>query len=70
MSYDACKYCHRPMYKTNGKAEAICYSRAYTGSCEGIQPRKIETLVGRNDPCPCGSALKYKKCCINKQTVK
>lgn len=30
--------------------------------------RKIEsvtkkTKVGRNDPCPCGSGLKYKKCC-------
>ena len=22
--------------------------------------------VGRNDPCPCGSGKKYKKCCINK----
>ena len=22
--------------------------------------------VGRNDPCPCGSGLKYKKCCLNK----
>jgi len=22
--------------------------------------------VGRNDPCPCGSGLKYKKCCMNK----
>ena len=20
--------------------------------------------VGRNDPCPCGSGLKYKKCCL------
>jgi len=20
--------------------------------------------VGRNAPCPCGSALKYKKCCL------
>ena len=20
-------------------------------------------LVGRNDPCPCGSGNKYKKCC-------
>ncbi|RYL87094.1 SEC-C metal-binding domain-containing protein [Sporolactobacillus sp. THM19-2] len=19
--------------------------------------------MGRNDPCPCGSGLKYKKCC-------
>lgn len=25
--------------------------------------------VGRNDLCPCGSGLKYKKCCINKLPV-
>jgi len=23
-------------------------------------------MVGRNDPCPCGSGLKFKKCCLNK----
>lgn len=22
--------------------------------------------VGRNDPCPCGSGMKYKKCCLDK----
>ncbi len=22
--------------------------------------------IGRNDPCPCGSGIKYKKCCIGK----
>ena len=22
--------------------------------------------IGRNDPCPCGSGMKYKKCCLNK----
>ena len=21
--------------------------------------------IGRNDPCPCGSGKKYKKCCLN-----
>ena len=26
--------------------------------------------VGRNDPCPCGSGLKYKKCCLNKNDTK
>lgn len=26
------------------------------------------TKIGRNDPCPCGSGLKYKKCCISKAT--
>lgn len=25
-----------------------------------------EEKIGRNDPCPCGSGKKYKKCCINK----
>ena len=25
------------------------------------------TKVGRNDPCPCGSGKKYKKCCETKQ---
>jgi hypothetical protein len=26
-----------------------------------------ESKVGRNDPCPCGSGKKYKKCCLNAQ---
>lgn len=25
--------------------------------------------VGRNDPCPCGSGLKYKKCCADKEAA-
>ena len=35
----------------------------------GAAPAKVETVVhqgpriGRNDPCPCGSGKKYKKCC-------
>ena len=27
--------------------------------------RRSEPRVGRNDPCPCGSGKKYKKCCLN-----
>ncbi len=27
------------------------------------KPVKVEVKVGRNDPCPCGSGKKYKKCC-------
>ncbi|MFA5793591.1 MAG: preprotein translocase subunit SecA [Candidatus Brocadiia bacterium] len=26
-------------------------------------PIKVEKQIGRNDPCPCGSGKKYKKCC-------
>ena len=27
---------------------------------------KTEPTIGRNEPCPCGSGLKYKRCCLNK----
>jgi hypothetical protein len=27
------------------------------------QPRQVLPKIGRNDPCPCGSGKKYKKCC-------
>ena len=27
---------------------------------------RSEDKIGRNDPCPCGSGKKYKKCCIMK----
>jgi len=30
------------------------------------EPIKNESPVGRNDPCPCGSGKKYKKCCYPK----
>ena len=30
------------------------------------QPVRKETKVGPNDPCPCGSGKKYKKCCMQK----
>jgi hypothetical protein len=28
--------------------------------------QRLEKKVGRNDPCPCGSGKKFKKCCMNK----
>jgi hypothetical protein len=28
---------------------------------------RLEPKVGRNDPCPCGSGKKYKKCCSGKE---
>ena len=35
------------------------------GSVRGQTVRKTLASVGRNDPCPCGSGLKFKKCCID-----
>lgn len=28
----------------------------------------VEKEPGRNEPCPCGSGKKYKKCCMNKKS--
>ena len=35
------------------------------GKMEKAQPKVLKRAekVGRNDPCPCGSGKKYKKCC-------
>jgi SWIM/SEC-C metal-binding protein len=27
------------------------------------EPKRAEKKVGRNEPCPCGSGKKHKKCC-------
>jgi SEC-C motif len=31
-----------------------------------LTPRSVGLKVGRNDPCPCGSGKKYKKCCLGR----
>ncbi|MBM4287098.1 MAG: preprotein translocase subunit SecA [Deltaproteobacteria bacterium] len=44
---------------------AMNYSHGGGG---GSQPVRQETKkVGRNEPCPCGSGKKFKKCCANKK---
>jgi len=32
-----------------------------------VLQKKSTEKVGRNDPCPCGSGLKFKKCCLGKE---
>ena len=32
-------------------------------SSSKIELQTVEGIIGRNDPCPCGSGKKYKKCC-------
>ncbi|MEJ2314941.1 MAG: preprotein translocase subunit SecA [Nitrospirota bacterium] len=47
--------------KTAPRQQRVSYNRG-----EGAQERKPAARgkkVGRNDPCPCGSGKKYKKCC-------
>ncbi|MBW6514701.1 MAG: SEC-C domain-containing protein, partial [Candidatus Syntrophosphaera sp.] len=44
-------------------SEAPQFSGPYQESGEKQRPVRVARKVGRNDPCPCGSGKKYKKCC-------
>ena len=49
--------------KIEAKQEAVPMS---TNRDESAAPKTVvrkSEKIGRNDPCPCGSGLKYKKCC-------
>ena len=40
------------------------------GVWDGPKPPNVPAVnpfkgIGRNDPCPCGSGKKFKKCCLN-----
>jgi len=39
---------------------------AYRGSQHGLRMER----TGRNNPCPCGSGRKYKKCCLPRESVR
>lgn len=45
------------------RALGPAYVRQAQGKPEPIQ--RPGSRIGRNDPCPCGSGRKYKKCCMN-----
>lgn len=49
------------------KREQVAHETSAQGADDGSKvkptPHRAAAKVGRNDPCPCGSGLKYKKCC-------
>ena len=51
------------------KREQVAKETAAAGSSDGTTkpaPKRVGKKVGMNDPCPCGSGKKYKKCCYLK----
>jgi len=49
-----------------GEFDEVKQGEAVSGAQSGQEkkePITVEQKVGRNDPCPCGSGKKYKKCC-------
>ncbi|MBC7976822.1 MAG: SEC-C domain-containing protein [Myxococcales bacterium] len=44
------------------------FTKERVATARGSQARARATSVGRNEPCPCGSGQKYKRCCIDRPT--
>jgi preprotein translocase subunit SecA len=61
--------------QTEGAPEALAAGNFSHLRKQSSQTESVKTVkntdrfsnVGRNDPCPCGSGKKYKKCCLNKK---
>ncbi len=41
--------------------------KRYVEHVRAEEPNPQKRKIGRNDPCPCGSGKKYKKCCLGKE---
>ena len=50
------------------RGEMAASAGGETEDGKGVTVRREGKKVGRNDPCPCGSGKKYKKCCLLKET--
>jgi hypothetical protein len=53
---------HLPAWMNNGWTPAELFAKE-TGRTLDPDSDTVMPKVGRNDPCPCGSGKKYKKCC-------
>ncbi len=52
------------MYKKIRPKDTVFHDDEFYDDDDDDKPYKRESpKVGRNDPCPCGSGKKYKKCC-------
>ena len=54
------------------KREKVAKETSATGTADRTlkqQPVRKQNKVGPNDPCPCGSGKKYKKCCRDKENA-
>ncbi len=54
------------LLKLELRKEPVKQPKPLTPPTDGQITVKSDKVVGRNDPCPCGSGKKYKNCCMNK----
>lgn len=64
---DVIRLIYHVRIENNMQREQVAKPTAASGGSDDgsvkKQPVRKGVKVGRNDPCPCGSGLKYKKCC-------
>lgn len=63
---EACEFCNRPPIKTHWdqiekRTVQVCEVHAFGPAAKRLTS---DAVPGRNDPCPCGSGKKFKKCCL------
>ncbi len=52
--------------RSSGMISAVAYQNPGSQSSD-VEARHRPVRAGRNDPCPCGSGMKFKKCCGRNQ---
>ena len=52
-----------PVQQEPVPSQKMILSRGSDQPAKGVTVKREGKKVGRNDPCPCGSGKKYKKCC-------
>jgi preprotein translocase subunit SecA len=53
---------HQQGTEVQEAARAAAAAAGHNGGAQRVQPIVKEKVVGRNEPCPCGSGKKYKNC--------
>jgi preprotein translocase subunit SecA len=59
----------KPRPETAERKQILNGAASLKGEAQKVKPTPVkkEEKVGPNDPCPCGSGKKYKKCCQGKE---
>ncbi len=61
--YKADYFAHPVLPSITPISEGLAQAHITAGSAAAAIPAPAAHRPGRNDPCPCGSGKKYKKCC-------
>ena len=66
IQFDTVRYLFGATIQTKTERERVAVITGTSGGSQPVEKKPIvrkEAKIGRNDPCPCGSGKKYKKCC-------